>query len=112
MAQRADTLDSTAASALSPQGDCIPPTSSTAPAPIDRCALMQRAHLLARRFREVMPSYRAALAYGLRVAWNDAKARAEHRERFAGYVPRPMTAKQIADSRAVTRRCGASYMPF
>jgi hypothetical protein len=42
----------------------------------------------------------------------DAKARAEHRQRFAGYVPRILTAKQIADSRDATRRCGSSYMPF
>jgi hypothetical protein len=34
------------------------------------------------------------------------------RERFKGFVPRTLTAKQIADSRYATRRCGASYMPF
>jgi hypothetical protein len=48
----------------------------------------------------------------MRCAWADVKARAEHRQRFAGYVPRPLTTKQIADSRYATRRCGASYMPF
>jgi hypothetical protein len=80
--------------------------------PIDRRALMVRAHVIAKRFRPDMPGYRAALAHGLRVAWTDAKSRQEHRERFAGYVPRALTAKQIADSRAATRRCGASYMPF
>jgi hypothetical protein len=73
---------------------------------------MQRAHLIARRFVGVLPNYRACLAHGMRVAWADAKARAEHKQRFAGFVPRVLTAKQIADSRYATRRCGASYMPF
>jgi hypothetical protein len=48
----------------------------------------------------------------MRVAWADAKARQEHRVRFKSFIPRALTAKQIADSRAATRRCGASYMPF
>jgi hypothetical protein len=82
------------------------------PAPIGRSAIMRRAHLIARRFIGILPNYRAALAYGLQVAWADAKARQEHHERFAAYVPRALTAKQIADSRRATRRCGASYMPF
>jgi hypothetical protein len=109
MAQRANLLVSTAASALSPPHDSISPSASISPAPIDRVALMRRAHLLAKRFCDVMPAYRAALAYGLQVAWNDAKARQEHRERFAGYVPRMLTPKQIADSRYATRRVGASF---
>jgi hypothetical protein len=79
------------------------------PLTIDRAALMRRAHLIARRFIGVLPNYRACLAYGLRCAWADAKARAEHRERFAGYVFRPLTAKQIADSRYATRRVGSSF---
>jgi hypothetical protein len=100
---------STSPSALSPPRDTIPPTSSTPPALIDRSALMQRAHLIARRFIGILPNYRACLTHGLRCAWADAKARQEHRERFAGFVPRPLTAKQIADSRYATRRCGASF---
>jgi hypothetical protein len=88
------------------------PTSDVGFSPIDRRALMQRAHLIARRFIGVLPNYRACLAHGLRVVWADAKARQEHRVRFAGFVPRVLTAKQIADSRHATRRCGASYMPF
>jgi hypothetical protein len=112
MIRRADSLDSTAAPALSPQRESNPPTSSTTPASIDRRALMRRAHLIARRFIGVLPNYRACIAHGMRCAWADAKARQEHRQRFAGYVPRPLTAKQIADSRYATRRCGASYMPF
>jgi hypothetical protein len=82
------------------------------PPRIDRSALMRRAHLIARRFIGILPNYRACLAHGLRVVWADAKARQEHRQRFAGFVPRVLTAKQIADSRYATRRCGASYMPF
>jgi hypothetical protein len=70
---------------------------------------MRRAHLIARRFIGILPDYRACLAHGLRRAWADAKARQEHRERSAGYVPRALTAKQIADSRYATRRCGASF---
>jgi hypothetical protein len=72
---------------------------------IDRAALMRRAHQIARHYRE-------ALAYALRTAWSDAKARQEHRERFAGYVPCILTPDQIAASRAATRRCGSSYTPF
>jgi hypothetical protein len=79
---------------------------------IDRRALMQRAHLIARRFIGILPNYRACLAYGMRVAWADAKARQEHKLRFAGFVPRVLTAKQIADSRYATRRCGRSYTSF
>jgi hypothetical protein len=105
---QADSADTTCLPALSPQHDSNPPTSSTPPA-IDRRALMQRAHLIARRFIGVLPNYRACLAHGMRVAWADAKARAEHHQRFAGYVPRVLTAKQVADSRCATRRCGASF---
>ena len=32
---------------------------------VDRSALMKRAHLLAHRFRDLMPSYRAAPVCGL-----------------------------------------------
>ncbi len=109
MVQRADSLDSIAASALSPPGGSAPPTSSTSPASIDRATVMKRAHLIARRFIGVLPNYRACIAHGMRCAWADAKARQEHRQRFAGYVPRPLTATQIADSRYATRRCGASF---
>jgi hypothetical protein len=109
---RANSADSTTLSALSPQGDGKSSTSSTPTASIDRRALMQRAHLIARRFVGILPNYRACLAHGMRCAWADAKARQEHKQRFAGFVPRVLTAKQIADSRYATRRCGASYMPF
>jgi hypothetical protein len=75
----------------------------------DRSALMRRAHLIARRFIGILPNYRACLAHGMRCTWADAKARQEYRDRFAGYVPRALTAKQIADSHYATRRCGASF---
>jgi hypothetical protein len=73
---------------------------------------MRRAHLIARRFIGILPSYRACLAHGMRCAWADAKARAEHRERFKHFVPRVLTPAERAASERVTRRCGASYMPF
>jgi hypothetical protein len=98
--------------ALSPAGGTNPPASSTSPTPIDRSALMRRAHLVARRFIGVLPNYRACLAHGMRCAWADAKARQEHRQRFAGFVPRVLTPSERAASERATRRCGASYMPF
>jgi hypothetical protein len=79
---------------------------------IDRAAVMRRAHAIARQARPHVPCYRAALAYGLRTAWSDAKARQEYRARFAGYVPRTLTPHQIAASRAATARVGRSMMPF
>jgi hypothetical protein len=108
----ADAADITTTPALSPPRDSKSPTSSTATASIDRAALMRRAHLIARRFIGVLPNYRACLAHGMRCAWADAKTRAEHAQRFAGYVRRALTPKERADSQRATRRCGASYMPF
>jgi hypothetical protein len=87
-------------------GKLITPTT---PASIDRRALMRHAHLIARRFIGVLPNYRACLAHGLRCVWADAKARAEHRQRFAGYVGRALTPRERADSQRATRRCGASF---
>lgn len=75
---------------------------------IDRQSAMKRAHLIASRIGPVW-TYRQALAYGIRVAWDDARARAEHRERFKSYASRTLTAKQITESRYYTRRCGASW---
>jgi hypothetical protein len=107
--ERAAPADSTAASALSPARDPNPPTSSTSPAPIDRSRLMKQAHVIARRFIGILPNYRACIAHGMRCAWADAKARQEHRQRFAGFVPQALTARQFADSRYATRRCGSSF---
>jgi hypothetical protein len=86
--------------------------STERPPALDRAALMRRAHTIARQARPHMASYRAAFAYGLRTAWSHAKARQEHRARFAGYVPHILTPDRIAASRAATRRCGASMIPF
>jgi hypothetical protein len=102
----ADAAGSTSLRALSPPANSASQVNLPA---IDRRALMKQAHLIARRFIGVLPNYRACLAHGMRVAWADAKARAEHKQRFAGYVSRPLTAKQIADSRYATRRCGSSF---
>jgi hypothetical protein len=108
----ANAAGSTTLPALSPQGDSNPPTSSTGPAPIDRAALMRRAHLIARRFIGILPNYRACLAHGLRCAWADAKARQEHRERFTGFIPRVLTPEERAASETATWRCGRSFVPF
>lgn len=76
---------------------------------IDRKIVMTRAHLIARRFIGVLPNWPACMAYGMRCAWADEKARAERREAFKGLAPRALTAKQIAESRYYTRRAGASW---
>jgi hypothetical protein len=112
MIGRADSLDSTAVSALSPLRDSNLPTPSTTPAPIDRVALMKRAHLIARRFVGVLPDYRACVAHGMRCAWADEKARQEHRQRFAGFVPQVLAPEERAASERATHRCGSSYAPF
>jgi hypothetical protein len=108
----ANAAGSTTLPALSPPRDSNPPASSTSHAPIDRAPLMRRAHLIARRFIGILPNYRACIAHGMRCAWADAKARREHRQRFASFVPRVLTAEERRASERATRRCGASYMPF
>lgn len=70
---------------------------------------MKRAHIIARRFVNVLPNYRACLAYGVRCAWADAKMRQGLQQTYGHIVRRPLTAKQIADSRYYTRRAGASF---
>jgi hypothetical protein len=79
---------------------------------IDRAALMRRAHLIARRFRDVFPTYRQALSYALTTVWADVRARAEHRERFRDIIPRVLTPAERAVSQAATWRCGRSLVPF
>jgi hypothetical protein len=83
----------------------------TAP-PIDRRALMQNAHRIARQARPYMANYREALAYGLRAAWGQIATAREFAAVRARVSPRTLTADQIAASRAAMRRCGSSYMPF
>jgi hypothetical protein len=80
--------------------------------PIDRRALMQNAHRIARQARPYMGSYREALAYALRAAWGQIATAREFAALRARVSPRAHTAEQLAASRAATRRVGASYMPF
>jgi hypothetical protein len=104
----ADRAISTSLSALS-----RPATSALQFNPsIDRAAIMRRAHQIARQARPHMASYRQALAYGLRAAWGLIATRSEFAAVRARVAPVTHTAKQIEASRAATRRCGASYMPF
>src|SRR5450631_619304 len=79
---------------------------------IDRSALMRNAHRIARQARPHMTSYREALAYGLRAAWGLVATSREFAAVRARVAPIAHTAEQLAASRAATRRCGASYMPF
>ncbi len=80
--------------------------------PIDRSALMRRAHQIARQARPHMASYREALAYGMRAAWGLVATSREFAMLRAQVAHRTVTPEQIAASRAATRRCGTSYMPF
>jgi hypothetical protein len=120
---RADSADSTIASDLSPRGRDgeqlfhTPAGLSTErpkvdlPA-IDRSALMRNAHRIARQARQHMASYREALAYGLRAAWGQLEVARSFATLRAQVKPVAHTAEQLAASRAATRRCGSSYMPF
>jgi hypothetical protein len=80
--------------------------------PIDRRALMQSAHRIARQARPHMACYHKALAYGLRAAWGLVATSREFAALRAQVKPVAYTAEQLAASRATTRRCGASFMPF
>lgn len=75
---------------------------------IDRQNVMKRAHLIAARIGPQW-SYRQAIAYGMRTAWEDAKARIEIKVAYGHIGRRPLAPKQIAESRYYTRRCGASW---
>jgi hypothetical protein len=81
----------------------------TATPAIDRRALMQNAHRIAREARPFMKSYREALAYGLRAAWGQVEVARSFAAVRARVQPRTFTADQIVASRAATRRCGSSY---
>jgi hypothetical protein len=78
--------------------------------PIDRRALMQSAHRIAARVRPHMASYREALAYGLRTAWQQVAVARSFATLRAQVTPRQHTAADIAASRQATRRCGSSYI--
>jgi hypothetical protein len=75
MAQ-ADSADTTTLPALSRPGNSVvhklfhmPAVFSTERPPVDRGALMRRAHEIARKFRPQVASYRKALQYGRKGAW-------------------------------------------
>jgi hypothetical protein len=80
--------------------------------PIDRAALMRNAHRIARQARPHTGTYREALQIGLKAAWGLVATRREFAALRAQVKPVAHTAEQLAASRAATRRCGASYMPF
>jgi hypothetical protein len=80
--------------------------------PIDRSALMRRAHQIARKARPHTASYREALSYGLRAAWGLVATAREFAAVRARVPPVIHTAERLAASRRATQRCGASYMPF
>jgi hypothetical protein len=73
---------------------------------------MRRAHQITREARPFMPSYTAALSYGLRAAWGLIATRREFAAVRARVAPRMLTAEQRAASERATRRCGSSYAPF
>jgi hypothetical protein len=78
--------------------------------PIDRGALMANAHRIAARFRPHMASYREALAYGLRTAWQQVAVVRSFASLRTQVAPRQHTAADLAASREATRRCGSSYV--
>jgi hypothetical protein len=77
---------------------------------IDRRALMQNAHRIAIRFRPHMASYREALTYGLRTAWEQYRVARSFAMLRAQVKPRTHTAAEVEASRQATRRCGSSYV--
>jgi hypothetical protein len=78
--------------------------------PIDRSALMQAAHAIARKSRQHFASYREALAYGLTAAWKQVKSARSIRMLSAQVERRDHSVQEIAASRAATRRCGSSFV--
>ena len=80
--------------------------------PIDRAALMRNAHRIAKGYLQYVMSYREALRYGLKAAWQSYRTAQSFATLRAQVAPVQLTAAQIAAGRAATRRCGASYMPF
>jgi hypothetical protein len=78
--------------------------------PINRAALMRHAHVIAKRMRQYMASYREALAYGLRAAWNQVAVAQSFAMLRAQVKPQAYTAADWAASDRATRRCGSSYL--
>jgi hypothetical protein len=78
--------------------------------PLDRRALMQNAHQIARRYRPYTTSYAAALAYGLKAAWQQVDVARSIASLNAQVARREVTGAEVTASRAATRRCGSSYI--
>jgi hypothetical protein len=78
--------------------------------PIGRKALMQNAHRIARDFRPHFKSYREALAYGLRTAWQQVNVARSIIMLNAQVTPRACTTTEWAASKRATRRCGSSFV--
>jgi hypothetical protein len=76
--------------------------------PLDRRALMQSAHRIARNARRHFASYAQALAYGLKAAWQQVKVARDIAMIRAQIKPREYTAADWAASTRATRRCGSS----
>jgi hypothetical protein len=112
MAQ-ADSADTTTLPALSRPGNSaahklihMPAGLSTELPPVDRSALMRRAHEIARKFRPHVASYREALQYGRKGAWGLVATAREFTVLSAQVAHRTITPEQIAASRTATHRCG------
>jgi hypothetical protein len=117
MAQ-ADSADTTILPALSRPGNGAVHTLFHMPAglsterppvdlpPVDRSALMRRAHEIARKFRPHVASYREALQYGRKGAWGLVATAREFTVLSAQVAHRTITPEQIAASRTATHRCG------
>lgn len=78
-------------------------------ATIDRAALMRNAHRIAANMRPHVASYREALAYGLRAAWQQVQVRQSFAMLRAQVKPRAFTASDWAASRHATPRAVAAH---
>jgi hypothetical protein len=110
MAQ-ADSADTTILPALSGNSAVhtlfhMPAGLSTERPPVDRSALMRRAHEIARKLRPHVASYREALQYGRKGAWGLVATAREFTVLSAQVAHRTITPEQIAASRTATHRCG------
>jgi len=77
--------------------------------PIDRKVIATKAHKIAAGVRPRVESYRVALAYGFRTAWEQGKVLQSFAMLRAQMKPREHTAAEIERSRAATRRVGSSW---
>lgn len=77
--------------------------------PIDRIKLVTDAHLIASRTRPHVGTYREALAYGFRAAWQRGKVAQSFAMLRAQVKPRECTPAELAASTRATRRVGSSF---